>query len=216
MMQDEPRIARWPEDDDPKRQDLQMIVRETRRCKEIVSSLLDFARQNQVEAQPTNLNALIETLVEVERKRRRVPEVEIRLELDPALPIIQADPTQIQEVMVNLVSNSLEAMPNGGRLTIRTRRGPANMVTIEIEDTGVGIPEEYLNKLFTPFFTTKAVGKGTGLGLAITYGIIKMHRGQINVHSKVGQGTTFVIQLPVALPLMGGAAPTAAREALIG
>jgi len=202
--------------DDPKRQDLQMIVRETRRCKEIVSSLLDFARQNQVEAQPTDLNALIETLVEVERKRRRVPEVEIRLELDPALPIIQADPTQIQEVMVNLVSNSLEAMPNGGRLTIRTRRGPANMVTIEIEDTGVGIPEEYLNKLFTPFFTTKAVGKGTGLGLAITYGIIKMHRGQISVHSKVGQGTTFVIQLPVALPLMGGAAPTAAREALIG
>ncbi len=132
------------------------------------------------------------------------------------MPIIQADPTQIQEMRTNLVSNSLEAMPNGGRLTIRTRRGPGQMVTVEIADTGVGIPEEYLNKLFTPFFTTKAVGKGTGLGLAITYGIIKMHRGQISVRSQVGQGTTCVLQLPVTLPLMGGSAPLAARETLIG
>lgn len=119
-----------------------MIVNETRRCKEIVSSLLDFARQNQVEAQPTDLNALIETLVEVEHKRQRAPHIEIRLELDPALPIIQADPTQIQEVMTNLVSNSLEAMPNGGRLTIRTRRGPGQMVTIEVADTGIGIADQ--------------------------------------------------------------------------
>ncbi|MGC8782102.1 MAG: sensor histidine kinase, partial [Anaerolineae bacterium] len=202
--------------DDPKRADLQMIVNETRRCKEIVSSLLDFARQNQVEAQPVDINALIEALVEVERKRQRAADVEIRLDLDPALPIIQADPTQIQEVMVNLISNGLEAMPNGGRLSVRTRRGPANMITIEVEDTGIGIPEEFLNKLFTPFFTTKAVGKGTGLGLAITYGIIKMHRGQISVRSQVGRGTIFVIHLPVNLPLMGGAVPIASREALIG
>ncbi|MCX7668625.1 MAG: cache domain-containing protein, partial [Anaerolineae bacterium] len=188
--------------DDPKRTDLQMIVNETRRCKEIVSSLLDFARQNQVDAQPTDLNALIEALAEVERKRPRAPEVAIVLDLDPALPIIQADPTQIQEVIANLVSNGLDAMPNGGQLTIRTRRGPTNMVTIEVEDTGVGMSEEHLNKLFTPFFTTKAVGKGTGLGLAITYGIIKMHRGQISVRSQVGRGTTFTIHLPITLPLL--------------
>lgn len=202
--------------DDPKRADLQMIVNETRRCKEIVSSLLDFARQNQVEAQPVDINALIEALIQVERKRQRAANVEIHLDLDPALPIIQADPTQIQEVMVNLISNGLEAMPDGGDLMVRTRRGPANMITIEVEDTGVGIPEELLGKLFTPFFTTKAVGKGTGLGLAITYGIIKMHRGQINVRSQVGQGTTFTIHLPIALPLMGGAMPIPARETLIG
>ncbi len=185
---------------DPRRSDLEMIVGETKRCKGIVAALLDFARQNQVDARPTDLNALIRSLVEVERKLESYAGIEVVIDLDPELPIIQADHAQIQEVLANLMGNAVEAMSDGGgRLTLRTRRGPMDMITLEIADTGTGIAPEHQGKLFTPFFTTKPVGKGTGLGLAITYGIIKMHRGQISARSQVGQGTTFTIQLPVRL-----------------
>jgi two-component system NtrC family sensor kinase len=114
---------------------------------------------------------------------------------------IQADPLQLHQVFVNLISNAAEAMPDGGQLTLRTRRGAApGYVTIDVEDTGVGITEEHMKKIFTPFFTTKPIGKGTGLGLAIIYGIVKMHRGQISVRSEVGKGTTFTITLREKLP----------------
>jgi two-component system, NtrC family, sensor kinase len=185
---------------DPRRADLEMIVAETKRCKGIVASLLDFARQNQVEAQPTDLNALIRNVVEVQEKRETYAGIAVVTDLDPDLPRIEADHAQLQEVFVNLMSNGVDAMPAGGTLTLRTRSGPSGMVTVEVADSGEGIPPEHLSKLFTPFFSTKPVGKGTGLGLAIVYGIIKMHRGQINVRSQVGQGTTFIIQLPVTLP----------------
>jgi signal transduction histidine kinase len=93
-------------------------------------------------------------------------------------------------------------MPDGGQLTLQTRKGPSRgFVTVEIKDTGVGIPDENMKKLFTPFFTTKPIGKGTGLGLAIIYGIVKMHRGQISVQSQVGKGTTFTITLRENLPI---------------
>ena len=94
---------------------------------------------------------------------------------------------------------TVDAMPAGGKVMVRTLKEPAGMVTIEIADDGTGIPPEDLKKLFTPFFTTKPIGKGTGLGLPIVYGIVKMHRGQIVVRSEVNQGTTFVIQLPIKL-----------------
>ena len=185
--------------DSPHRADLEIIVNETKRCKGIVLNLLEFARQNQVVAQPTDLNALIEQVVELERKRFEGSAVEITHQLDPNLPDIEADPGQLMQVVVNLIENGVDAMPQGGTLTLRTRNEPKGMVTLEAEDTGTGIPTENLGKLFTPFFTTKPVGIGTGLGLAIIYGIIKMHRGQINVRSEVGKGTLFTIQLPVHL-----------------
>jgi len=207
---------------DPRRADLEMIVGETKRCKGIVASLLDFARQNQVEAQPTDLNALIRNVVEVQEKRETYAEIAIVTDFDPNLPRIEADHAQLQEVFVNLMSNGVDAMPAGGMLTLRTRSGPSGMITAEVADSGEGIPPEHLSKLFTPFFSTKPVGKGTGLGLAIVYGIIKMHRGQINVRSQVGQGTTFIIQLPVTLSSgqpFGAAKPAptgAGPEKLIG
>jgi signal transduction histidine kinase len=101
--------------------------------------------------------------------------------------------------VVNLIDNAIDAMPDGGSLHIQTSQGPEGMVTVEFEDTGMGIPSEHLSKLYTPFFTTKPIGKGTGLGLAIIYGIIKMHRGQIFVHSEVSKGTRFTIHLPIKL-----------------
>jgi two-component system NtrC family sensor kinase len=180
-------------------EDLDIILSETKRCKGIVAALLEFARQNQVIAQPTDLNSLILKVVELQIKNCEALSVQVHLKLYPKLPKIQADPAQIHQVLVNLIENALDAMPDGGQLFIRTKKEPEGMVTVDFEDTGMGISAEHLSKLYTPFFTTKPVGKGTGLGLAIIYGIIKMHRGQIFVHSELNRGTKFSIQLPIKL-----------------
>jgi two-component system NtrC family sensor kinase len=190
-----------PEEDRQQREDLEMIMREATRCKVIVTDLLNFSRQNEVLAQDTELNVMIRELAEEQAKRPLFQKVEIATDLDPALGTIQADPLQLHQVFTNLMNNAAEAMPDGGKLILRTRRGPApGYVTIEVQDTGVGISEENMKKLFTPFFTTKPIGKGTGLGLAIIYGIVKMHRGQISVQSQVGKGTTFTITFQERLP----------------
>jgi two-component system NtrC family sensor kinase len=187
-------------EDDPRRDDLKMIINETTRCKNIVADLLNFARQQEVLAQETDLHALLEKVIEGVQLQPIFKGVEIVRQFSPALPLIQADPAQLQQVFVNLLNNAAEAMPDGGTITLSTRPMDSQWVEIKVSDTGCGIPEENLGKLFTPFFTTKPPGKGTGLGLSIVYGIIKMHRGQISVQSQVGVGTTFTITLPVQLP----------------
>ena len=183
--------------DSSQKKDLEIIINETKRCKWIVSTLLEFARHNQVNAQSTDLNCLIQYVVEVEEKHFEEELIEFKTEFDKNLPEIQIDPGQIQQVLFNLIENAIEAMPKGGSITIRTRNEPAEMVTIEIEDTGVGIPPEQLSLLFKPFYTTKPMGKGVGLGLSIVYGIIKLHRGQVSVQSSADTGTKFIIQLPI-------------------
>jgi two-component system NtrC family sensor kinase len=189
---------------DPHYADLKMIVSETKRCKRIVGDLLNFARQQQVTAQPTNVHELIRELIDLAPRRVKTVTVNFVTEFDPNLPTIDADTAQLRQVFLNLMTNAVEAMPQGGTLTVRTRTAPPGMITVEIQDTGVGIAPENLSKLFTPFFTTKPIGKGTGLGLAIVYGIIKMHRGQINAKSQPGQGTTFILTLPVRLLAASG------------
>jgi two-component system NtrC family sensor kinase len=193
--------------DERRRADLETIVRETQRCKTIVAALLNFARQHQIDIHETDLNELIQRVIRIEEKHIKYANVEIITELNPNLPKIQADPAQLQAVLINLMSNAAEAMPEGGQIALRTRPGPPGMITVQVEDTGAGIAPENLPRLFTPFFTTKPLGKGTGLGLAIVYGIIKMHRGQINAQSQVGKGTVFSFNLPIKLPGVG--APTA-------
>ncbi len=133
------------------------------------ASFLEFARQNQVVVQPTNLNAVIRDVVGRELKQQQNVPIEVIDQLDPDLPTIQADTSQLYQVIVNLVENAIDAMPEGGKLTLGTHLGPAGMVTFELEDTGVGISADNYPMLFTPFFTTKPLGKGTGLGLAIVY-----------------------------------------------
>jgi len=197
-------IMRKETQDSQQSEDLAMIMNEATRCKTIVNDLLNFSRQNQVLAQQTSLNELLAELCEEAVKQDLFHDVELKTELDPQLPVIQADPLQLRQVFVNLMDNAAEAMPKGGRLTLRTSRGPGNgFVTVEVHDTGVGIPEQNMKKLFTPFFTTKPIGKGTGLGLAIIYGIVKMHRGQITVRSQPGEGTTFTVTLRERLPSLG-------------
>jgi signal transduction histidine kinase len=190
-----------PKDNQQQREDSQMIVREATRCKAIVNDLLNFSRQNEILAQETNLNGLLREMVGEVRHQDLYQQVELVTDLDPDLSPIQADPLQLRQVFLNLMNNAAEAMPSGGRLLLRTQKGPAaGFVSVQVQDTGAGIPEENMKKLFTPFFTTKPIGKGTGLGLAIIYGIVKMHRGQISVQSRVGEGTTFTITLRERLP----------------
>jgi two-component system NtrC family sensor kinase len=187
--------------EDPRRNDVKMIIDEATRCKIIVSDLLNFARQNEVLAQATDVNTLLKETIDELSIQPIFDGVAVITELDPELPSIQADPAQLREVFINLMTNAAEAMEDGGSLTVSTEIGEDAMIKIAFQDTGCGIPEENLSKIFTPFFTTKPIGKGTGLGLAIVYGIIKMHRGQIYVESEVGVGTTLTVTLPVRLPV---------------
>jgi len=122
--------------------------------------------------------------------------VEVHRDLDASLPTIRADADHLQQVFVNLITNAVQAMPEGGVLSVRTRKDGADVV-IWVADTGAGIPEEAMPNLFQPFFTTKE--KGIGLGLSVTRSLVEGHRGTINVESHVGQGTTFTVRLPVEL-----------------
>jgi len=179
------------------REDLDMIVEQADRCKRIVSRLLHFARQNKVVRAPCNIRELVErSLHTLNLPPPITPEV-VHREADP---IADLDDDQIIQVLTNLLSNAADAMPNGGVITVTTS-GDHNQVTLEVRDTGVGIPAEVLPKIFEPFFTTKQIGRGTGLGLAVTYGIVKMHRGDITVQSNTDAGagptgTTVRVTLP--------------------
>jgi signal transduction histidine kinase len=204
-----------PVDNTQQLEDLEMIIRETTRCKRIVNDLLNFSRQNEVLTQETDINTMLLDLAEESRHRELFKKVEIVTDLDPTLRPIQADPLQLHQVFINLMNNAAEAMPAGGTITLRTRPGPApGLISVEVQDTGVGIPPENMSKMFTPFFTTKPIGKGTGLGLAIIYGIVKMHRGQITVNSKVGEGTVFTVTLRQQLPEQNQASQGGAAQNL--
>lgn len=190
-----------PENDE-RRADLRRIIDEARRCKTIVADLLNFARQQEVLTQETDLGQLLERAIDAVQHQPSFGGVRIQRCFDSHVPTIEADPEQLQQVFVNLLNNAAEAMPHGGTITLTTSLVDGNTVQVEVADTGFGIPQESLGKLYTPFFTTKSPGSGTGLGLSIVYGIIKMHRGQIGVESEVGRGTAFTVTLPMRLSQM--------------
>ena len=202
-------------EEDPRREDLKMIINEVDRCKVIVADLLNFARQHEISAKDVDLHALLDEVINKTRMQPAFDKIAFIRQFDPGLPLIQADAPQLHQVFVNLLSNSADAMENVGTITISTRLIDTQSVEIRVSDTGLGIPAENLSKLFTPFFTTKPAGKGTGLGLSIVYGIIKLHHGQIEIHSQVGQGATVIITLPVRLP-DGESTQAASSKDLIG
>lgn len=184
----------------PVKEDLELIVEQADRCKNIVGGLLNFARKNQVKLEATNINTFVQHSLQSVLKPGNV---EIQFEPHPNDPVMMLDQDQMMQVLTNIEKNAVEAMPEGGLLTISIS-GNAPSVEIDVSDSGVGIPEEHMDKLFTPFFTTKKMGKGTGLGLPLIYGIVKMHKGQIQVVSNAipengPTGTTFKITLPVKI-----------------
>jgi two-component system NtrC family sensor kinase len=177
---------------------------ELTRCSKIIKSLLDFSRQSYPKLAPVDLGGILEEAFSILDYRVKLQDIEVARYIDPGLPTsIEVDPDQLKQVFLNLILNAIQAMPQGGRLTIRAtladdEEGVGNypkVARIDIEDTGCGIAKENIGKLFTPFFTTKEKGEGVGLGLAVAYGIVKRHGGDIRVESSDGEGTTFSVLL---------------------
>lgn len=190
-------LDKWGKDSQA-HEDLKMIVDQTNRCKGIVSGLLNFARKNKLIIKHENVNQILSNCL----KTVKIPEnIIINFKNCRRELLVDFDVEQLSQVFINIIINAVEAMPNGGTLTLETGKEQENAL-IKIQDTGTGIKEEYLKKIFEPFFTSKQIGKGTGLGLSVSYGIIKMHRGNIDVvsncnPSKGQQGTIFKISLPI-------------------
>ncbi|NTW37969.1 MAG: GHKL domain-containing protein, partial [Syntrophobacteraceae bacterium] len=167
------------------------------RCKEITHKLLSFARRTDPRVREVQMNELVEEIVSVSEQRSRFGNVKMTLNLDPFLPVVAVSPSEMQQVLLNLINNAIDAIGKGGGEVEITTRVEADNVIIDVQDTGHGIPKAILPRIFDPFFTTKPVGKGTGLGLSICYGIVKKLGGEITVNSAVGLGTTFHIYLPM-------------------
>jgi signal transduction histidine kinase len=183
------------------RRNLETVRLETERIAQIVQGLLAFARKSrQDKIEPVSINEVLERTVMLNEHQLVVGNVRVVKALQPDIPVIQANPGQLQQVFMNLIINAHHAMPDGGQLVIRTGTVPGGRVFIEMEDSGVGIPPEDLDRIFDPFFTTKEEGKGTGLGLSVSRNIVQNHGGVIGVQSTLGIGTIFRIVLPEEPP----------------
>jgi signal transduction histidine kinase len=174
---------------------LGLIRSEAFRCKTITTGLLNFSRTRSARRRPVDLGEVISSAARLIAHQKRGEAIEIRLETEDALAPVSADAGQLQQAVIALATNAIDAMPNGGVLTIAARNRDQS-VQVDVSDTGIGINPENLPKIFEPFFTTKEVGHGTGLGLAVCYGILTEHGGGLDVQSTVGAGTTFTITLP--------------------
>jgi len=181
---------------DPNYLDLETITKETLRCRKIVASLLDFARQSTPSRKKCDLNDIVRESVVLTQKQAAFSDLTLTCDLAKDMPPIHLDTGQIQQSIINLILNAIEATAAGGAISISTSYKPAlQSIEITVSDTGEGISEDNIVKIFDPFYTTK--DSGNGLGLAITHGIIEQHKGTIDVDSKLGRGTTFKIRLPL-------------------
>ncbi|HEX3150083.1 MAG TPA: ATP-binding protein [Gemmataceae bacterium] len=193
-------LARTPTDD-PRRRPLEIVEQEVERMAKLVGNLLNFSRAGREQVSTVHVSDEVRKTIELTEPHLRRLRVEVAHESAPDVPSIIADRQQLRQVLLNLITNAGDAMPKGGRLTLRVRRGelpgPRPAIVIEVTDTGVGIPTEHLARVTDPFFTTKEEGKGTGLGLAICKRIVVEHRGTFEIDSVVNQGTTVRITLPV-------------------
>ncbi len=196
------KVQRGEVDDEVTLDYLSKMETELIRSTKLIQNLLDFARESPAEFQPVNLNSIVNHAFDLVQHSADKQKIRVFKELDSSLPGLTADPNQLQQVCLNLILNAIQAMPQGGRLTLRTYVRDRQVI-LEVQDTGRGIPPENMSKLFTPFFTTKTEVKGVGLGLAVVYGIVQRHQGKIEVRSKVGEGSTFTVTLPLDPGLAG-------------
>jgi signal transduction histidine kinase len=181
---------------------LKLMEAETRRISRIVSNLLTFSRQSQMELGEQDINKLIERTFLLNDNLIRIQNVQVKMDLNPDLPAVVGSADQLQQVFMNMVSNAIESMESkgGGTLSVASWwAGDSGPVYVSFSDTGVGISSDEMGKLFDPFYTTKKKGKGVGLGLSVVYGIIKAHKGSISVDSIPDKGSTFIIRLPLSL-----------------
>jgi two-component system NtrC family sensor kinase len=162
-----------------------------------VKNLLTFSRATPMNLQATDLNRVVEQSLRLMQHQLDLASIQVQTELDPEMPLVQCDGAQIEQVLLALVMNAIDAMPQGGNLWLRTRADrEKNQVQVVVRDDGSGIPAEILPRIFEPFLTTKETGRGVGLGLAISQSILDRHNGNIEVQSELGRGTTFTVTLP--------------------
>jgi two-component system NtrC family sensor kinase len=184
------------EPSDPRRKDYEVIVHEALRCRKIVRSLLDFARQDASSFVRVHPGDLIEKALNVFTRQAAFRNIVFERRIEEGLPAIEVDPTQIQQVLVNLIVNAQQVMPEGGTIVLAAGRSEeGDKVEFLVKDRGHGIPKEIRSRIFDPFFSTKG-GETVGLGLAVCYGIVQQHGGTIDFHSEPGSGTTFRVRLP--------------------
>ena len=182
------------------REVIDLLERETERARDTTGKLMLLAQPYQVAPTWTDVNQAVRDTVSLLSYQSRKQGIATTHDLDPELPKIWARASGIRGVLMNLCLNAVQAMPDGGTLTLRTRRTGERLVRIEIQDTGLGIPREHVDQIWDPFFTTKPVGKGTGLGLSITQRIVQRHGGSVRVESEPGRGACFVVELPIQGP----------------
>ena len=182
---------------DPKAKIMGKIVAQSKRASEIANRLLNFSRTEGTAFRELEVNSVVSDTLSLLEHQLKAARIRLRTELGSTSVRVHGDPGKLQQVFLNLFINAKDAMPGGGELLVRTST-PDSVFRIEIEDTGDGIPEEHLQKIYDPFFTTKEMGRGTGLGLSVTYGIVQEHSGNIMVDSKPGRGTRFIVEFPAA------------------
>ena len=184
--------------DHPMRQNLDLIVKQTLRCRETVKGLLDFARQSSTPASAIEVSSVVDKTLSLLENQSIFHDIRIVKALQPSLPNVLIDAGQLQQVVVNIVLNAVDAMEESGVLTVETlKAGSTEEVLLRISDTGKGIPDDVLPFIFEPFFTTKKVGRGTGLGLSIVHGIVTRAGGKIDVTTSP-KGTVFTVRVPLA------------------
>ena len=182
--------------DNRRRKLLEMSLSETERLADMLKKMLTFSKPDQEVKDAADINTIIEEMIVLHEKMLQENSIKVRSELEENLPEVYISKNQMRQVILNMISNARDAMPEGGSLTFSTRR-EKDMVAIDVTDTGQGISEENVNRIFDSFFTTKDSVKGVGLGLSVCYGFVREHGGDIKVKSRLGEGTTFTITLPV-------------------
>lgn len=182
--------------DDPEvKEDLRIAKEEMRRVQEIINNLLEFSRESRADVEQVDINDLLKRTLQLMTKSLQRSGVRVVTDFGP-LGICHANQNGLRQVVLNLITNAVQAMPEGGELQLRTRLRIDGRVQLDVSDTGVGIPPEHLSDIFNPFFTTKEPGQGTGLGLSVVHSVVRRYGGEIRVESEVGRGTTFTIELP--------------------
>jgi PAS domain S-box-containing protein len=176
---------------------LEVIVRESYRCKGIIDSLLSFSRKSDGAVSTININEILKEILELVRYKSHYDMIEIQTSFQDDLPDVLSDPTGLRQVCMNLLINAHQAIDGAGIVEVSTRLTKQSMVMFQIKDSGCGIPKDAIDQIWDPFFTTKNVGQGNGLGLAITYNIIKRLGGGISVESQIGKGSKFSVRIPV-------------------
>jgi signal transduction histidine kinase len=188
------------EPDSPEYEDLSLVLKEAVRSRDVVRRLLDFSRQSEILQVETDINEIISMVLALVHHLMHTSGIEVRVELWDEIPLLRADPNQMQQVLLNIIHNAIHSMPKGGELVIQSmveEREGEEWIGIRIKDTGMGINKENLDKIFEPFFTTKPSGEGTGLGLSVSYSIVSEHGGYIEVESDEGVGSVFTVWLPI-------------------